>query len=78
MLATPSKRLWGDDWRRDQRRTAREYSPGSIYAAIERLEGKGYVERRKGEASAIRGGRAKVHFTVTALGSKALETLGGS
>ena len=56
-----------------QRRTARDYSPGSIYAAIERLEGKGYVERRKGEASAIRGGRAKLHFTVTALGSKALE-----
>ena len=56
-----------------QRRTAREYSPGSIYAAIERLEGKGYVERRKGEVSAVRGGRAKVHFTVSAPGRKALE-----
>ncbi len=56
-----------------KRRTAKDYSPGSIYAAIERLEGKGYVERRKGEATAIRGGRAKVHFTVTALGRKALE-----
>ena len=56
-----------------QHRTAREYSPGSIYAAIERLENKGYVERRKGEASAVRGGRAKVHFTVSALGRKALD-----
>ena len=56
-----------------ERRTGKVYSPGSIYAAIERLEGKGYLERRKGEASAIRGGRAKVHFTVTALGRKALE-----
>lgn len=56
-----------------QRRTAREYSPGSIYAAIERLENKGYVERRKGEASAVRGGRAKEYFTVSAIGRKALE-----
>lgn len=56
-----------------KRRTARDYSPGSIYAAIERLENKGYVERRKGEASAVRGGRAKEYFTVSAIGRKALD-----
>ena len=56
-----------------QRRTAKTYSPGSIYAAIERLENKGYVERRKGEASAVRGGRAKEYFTVSVPGRKALE-----
>ena len=54
-------------------RTAKDYSPGSIYAAIERLENKSYVERRKGEASAVRGGRAKEYFTVSAIGRKALE-----
>jgi PadR family transcriptional regulator, regulatory protein PadR len=56
-----------------QHRTGKEYSPGSIYAAIERLENKGYVDRRKGEVSAMRGGRAKEYFTVSALGRKALE-----
>jgi DNA-binding PadR family transcriptional regulator len=56
-----------------QRRTAKEYSLGSIYAAIERLENKGYLERRKGEASAVRGGRAKIYFTISAIGRKALE-----
>jgi PadR family transcriptional regulator PadR len=55
------------------RQTAREYSLGSIYAAIERLENKDCVERRKGEASAVRGGRAKEYFTVSAIGRKALE-----
>jgi PadR family transcriptional regulator PadR len=56
-----------------KRRTAREYPLGSIYAAIERLENKAYLERRKGEASAVRGGRAKQYFTATALGRRALE-----
>ena len=55
-----------------QRQTTREYSLGSIYAAIERLENKSYVERRKGEASPVRGGRAKEYFTVSAPGRKAL------
>jgi DNA-binding PadR family transcriptional regulator len=53
-------------------RTGKDYSPGSIYAAIERLENKGYVTRRKGEASAVRGGRAKDYFTVSGEGRKAL------
>jgi PadR family transcriptional regulator, regulatory protein PadR len=54
-------------------RTGKDYSPGSIYAAIERLENKSYVERRRGEASAVRGGRAKEYFTVSGLGREALE-----
>jgi PadR family transcriptional regulator, regulatory protein PadR len=54
-------------------RTGKTYSPGSIYAAIERLDNKGYLERRKGEASAARGGRAKDYFTVSAAGNAALE-----
>jgi PadR family transcriptional regulator PadR len=54
-------------------RTGKDYSPGSIYAAIERLENKSYVERRKGEASPVRGGRAKEYFTVSGLGRKALD-----
>ncbi len=56
-----------------ERRTGKDYSPGSIYAAIERLENKRYLERRKGEASAVRGGRAKDYFTVSGEGQRALE-----
>jgi DNA-binding PadR family transcriptional regulator len=59
-----------------KRRTGKDYSPGSIYAAIERLENKGYIKRRKGEASGVRGGRAKDYFTVTGSGQKALEDVG--
>jgi PadR family transcriptional regulator, regulatory protein PadR len=54
-------------------RTGKDYSPGSIYAAIERLENQGYLKRRKGEATAVRGGRAKEYFTVSGEGRKVLE-----
>jgi DNA-binding PadR family transcriptional regulator len=54
-------------------RTGKDYSPGSIYAAIERLEDKSFIERRKGEANAVRGGRAKDYFTVSGEGRRALE-----
>lgn len=56
-----------------ERRTGKQYSLGSIYAAIERLENKGYLQRRKGEASAVRGGRAKDYFTVSGEGQRALQ-----
>jgi len=55
------------------RQTGKEYSPGSIYAAIERLENKGYLRRRKGEPRAVRGGRAKDYFTVSGEGQRALQ-----
>jgi PadR family transcriptional regulator PadR len=55
-----------------ERRTGKSWSPGSIYAAIERLETKGYLDRRKGEPTAARGGRAKEYFTITAPGRHAL------
>ena len=55
-----------------ERRTGRSWSSGSIYAGIERLEAKGYLDRRKGEPTAARGGRAKDYFTVTAPGRDAL------
>ena len=54
-------------------RTGKEYSPGSIYAAIERLETKGYIEVRKGASSPERGGRAKSLLTVTGQGRSALD-----
>jgi DNA-binding PadR family transcriptional regulator len=53
--------------------TGRAISFGTIYAAMERLESKGFVTRREGEPTAERGGRRKLHFTITAPGQLALK-----
>lgn len=47
-------------------------SVGSIYAALDRLEDKGYAVSRRGEPTAERGGRAKIYFTLTASGESTL------
>src|SRR5215471_16708342 len=41
---------------------------GSVYAALDRLEGKGLVSSRLGDPAPERGGRAKRYFKVTAKG----------
>lgn len=46
----------------------REVGIASVYAALERLERKGFVASRRGEPTPERGGRAKRFFRVTALG----------
>ena len=48
--------------------TGRDIAVGSVYAALERLEQKGFVYSELGEATAERGGRAKRYFHVTATG----------
>jgi PadR family transcriptional regulator PadR len=53
-------------------RTKREVSIGAVYATLHRLEAKGYVKSRRGEATAERGGRAKRLFRVTATGVAAV------
>lgn len=49
-------------------RTGREMLQGSVYAILERLESKGLVASRLGEATPQRGGRAKRYFALTAEG----------
>jgi PadR family transcriptional regulator, regulatory protein PadR len=49
-------------------KTGREMLQGSVYATLERLEAKGLVASRLGEATAQRGGRAKRYFKLTAEG----------
>lgn len=56
-----------------KKRTDREYSFGSIYAVLERLEDRGMISSREGEATAARGGRKKQYFTITAPGQTALQ-----
>jgi DNA-binding PadR family transcriptional regulator len=53
-------------------KTGREPSLGSIYAALDRLEDKGFVRAKHGEATPERGGKRKLYFSLTAPGQKAL------
>ena len=56
-----------------QQCTNRDVSIGAVYATLDRLEGKGFVSSRNGEATPERGGRAKRYFKLEAPGAKALE-----
>jgi PadR family transcriptional regulator PadR len=56
-----------------ERVTGRSYSIGAIYNALDRLEGRGFLEARQGEATATRGGRRKLYFDLTATGQLALK-----
>lgn len=54
-------------------RTGRDVNIGAVYATLDRLETKGLTRSRIGESTALRGGRAKRYFELTAEGSRALE-----
>jgi PadR family transcriptional regulator, regulatory protein PadR len=51
-----------------EEQTKREVKLGSVYAALERLEEKGFVVSELGEPTQERGGRAKRYFRVTSQG----------
>jgi len=53
-------------------RTGREPTTGSVYASLDRLEEKGFVKSRQGEATPERGGKRKLYFTITARGQHTL------
>jgi PadR family transcriptional regulator, regulatory protein PadR len=53
-------------------KTGRAILQGSVYATLERLEAKGLVAARLGEATPQRGGRAKRYFRLTAEGVRQL------
>ena len=55
--------------------TGRYVSVGSVHSTLERLEGKGFVSSEMGAATAVRGGRRKRIFKVTALGKRVLAEL---
>ncbi|MEM9388759.1 MAG: PadR family transcriptional regulator [Pseudomonadota bacterium] len=54
-------------------RSGRAVSLGSLYPTLARLEKKGYVHSRMGEATPVRGGRAKRYYALTAAGAQVLE-----
>jgi PadR family transcriptional regulator, regulatory protein PadR len=55
-------------------RTGKDVSIGAVYTTLERLEAKGYVSSRLGDATPQRGGRAKRFFRLEARGADALAT----
>jgi PadR family transcriptional regulator PadR len=54
-------------------RTGREVSIGAIYATLDRLQAKGYVNSRLGEPTPERGGRSKRFFRVNDRGILAVK-----
>ncbi len=64
---------YGMQIRRDiEQRTGRPVSIGNVYAALRRLDAKGYIGTRKGEPTPERGGRAKRFFHLRPEGARAL------
>jgi DNA-binding PadR family transcriptional regulator len=53
--------------------TGRTVTLGSVYAALERLSRKGFVDSRLADPTPQRGGRAKRYFRATLAGRSALE-----
>lgn len=51
----------------------RDTNFGALYTTLSRLEKKGLVTSKIGEATAVRGGRAKKYFQVTASGQSAVK-----
>jgi PadR family transcriptional regulator PadR len=50
----------------------REVSLGNVYAALERMEAKRFLDSSLGEVTAARGGKRKRIFAVTPLGQRTL------
>lgn len=64
---------YGVTIRRDvNERLGDERSFGAIYATLERLEGKGFVSSKLGEATPERGGKPKRLYQIKARGARAL------
>lgn len=55
-----------------EQQTGKTVSTGAVHAALQRLENKGLVSSKMGEATAERGGRRKRIFLVTVAGSRVL------
>ncbi len=56
-----------------EERLSRNVSVGALQSALKRLEDKGYLKSREGEATEERAGRPKKYFQITVLGKRAME-----
>ncbi len=72
-VARLSDDAYGLGIRRDvSARTAHDYSVGAIYTTLERLAEKGLVSSKNTEPLAVRGGRSRRQFKLTAAGGRAI------
>ncbi|MFT6054564.1 MAG: DNA-binding PadR family transcriptional regulator [Roseivirga sp.] len=55
-----------------ENQTERKINISAVHSALDRLEGKGFLESEVGGATAERGGRRKRYFKVTVAGSTTL------
>ncbi|MEM9329538.1 MAG: helix-turn-helix transcriptional regulator [Bacteroidota bacterium] len=53
--------------------SGRSISRGALHSALSRLEEKGYLSGKLGEASKKRGGKRKKYYHLTPLGQRALD-----
>lgn len=56
-----------------EEKAQRKVSVGALQSALKRMEKKGYLESRTGEANARRGGKPKRYYTITTYGKQALQ-----
>ncbi|MEK6480259.1 helix-turn-helix transcriptional regulator [Catalinimonas sp. 4WD22] len=56
-----------------EEKAQRNVSVGALQSALKRMEKKGYLESREGDANAQRGGKPKRFYTITAFGKRALQ-----
>lgn len=56
-----------------EERAHRKASVGALQSALKRMEKKGYLESRNGEANEQRGGKPKRYYIITALGKRVLQ-----
>jgi DNA-binding PadR family transcriptional regulator len=59
-------------WREIEKRGNRPVLGATVYATLDRLENKEYIKSEWGEATAVRGGRAKKFYKITKSGHTAL------
>ena len=55
-----------------EKRLGRKVSIGALQTVLRRLEKKGYLESKFGEATKVRGGKRKRFFSITMFGKKVL------
>ncbi|HZY82986.1 MAG TPA: helix-turn-helix transcriptional regulator [Cyclobacteriaceae bacterium] len=55
-----------------EKRLKRKVSLGAMQTSLRRLEDKGFLKSELGEATKVRGGKAKRYFSLTNYGKKAL------
>lgn len=55
-----------------EERTGREVSAGAVYTGLDRLQARGLVSSREGEATPVRGGRRKKYYRLEEEGARAL------